>query len=349
MVTVAVTGAAGLLGGALVHALAGRPGIDRIVALDQVLPAELPAGVDVRQADIRDPQLSGHLDGADVVVHLAFAFDPMRDEDAMRSINVDGTRNAFDAAVKIGVCKIIYTSSATVYGAHPDNEFPLVESSPLRANPDLSYVRHKGEVEEWLWPWVEQHPGLIVTVFRPAIVAGPGVQNFISRMLEAPRFVGVAHHQPPVQFAHVDDVVAALVLAVERDLPGAYNVACEGWLSNDEARELLAAKVVEVPEGVAFELADRLWRWGVSEAPAGQVHFIMHPWVVSVDKLRDAGWAPRHSNRDTLLELAAEHRAWVSVGRVRARRRNVRVAAGAAGGLAAIAFARRVSRRRAAG
>ena len=270
----------------------------------------------------------------------------MRDETRMRSMNVDGTRNVFEAAVKSGARKVIYTSSATVYGAHPDNDLPLTEDSPLRPNPDFSTVEHRAEVEAWLWPWTEQHPDVVVTVLRPAIVAGRGVDNYVTRQLESPRLVTVRGHRPPVQFAHVDDVADALALAVHEDLPGAYNVACEGWLPYEEVVATAGINVVEVPEAVAFELAERLWRAGISHAPPGQVHYVMHPWVLSVDKLEAAGWAPNHANRDTLVELIEEHRPYLTIGRLRARRRDLRIAAAAAVTGAGALVVRRVRRRR---
>ena len=75
----------------------------------------------------------------------------------------------------------------------------------------------KGEVEDWLWGWAGGLPDdVTVTVLRPAIVAGPGVDNFITRQLERPRMPTVTGHQPPLQVVHVDDVVAAFRLAATK-------------------------------------------------------------------------------------------------------------------------------------
>lgn len=347
MVTVAITGVGGLIGRRLVRELDLRASVERIVGLDVVAPAGLASDkLQLRHADVREPALAELLDGVDVLVHLAFQFDPIADEALMRAVNVDGTRNVFEAAAGAGVAKVVYASSSVVYGAHPDNDFPLTEDSPVRANPDFSYAEHKAELEQWLADWVPAHPELVVTVLRPAIVAGPGVQNFITRLMEAPRFTAVAGHKPPLQFAHVDDVAAALAHAVDRDLPGAYNVASEGWLSFDEVTAIGGRKVAWVPEEVAFAAAERLWRLGLGESPPGFLHYVMHPWVLSVDKLTATGWQPKRSNRDALAELVEEHRGWVSFGRVRASRARVKAATGAAAAVAALLVAAGRRRRR---
>lgn len=348
MVSVAITGVGGLVGRRLLAELDADPEVTRIVGLDVAIPEGL-TGTDVvlRRADVRDGGIAEAFADVDVVVHLAFQLDPMKDEAAMRAVNVEGTQNVFRSALEAGVGKVVYVSSGAAYGAHPDNDVPLTEDSPLRANPDLSYVEHKREVEQWLWPWAEQHPELTVTVLRPSIVAGPGVQNFISRqLLELPRFPVIRGHKPPMQFTHVDDVASALAHVVRNDLPGPYNVASEGWLSFDEITAISGRRTLEVPEEVAFQVVERMWRLGIGDAPPGQVHYAMHPWVMSVDRLVATGWRPKHSNRDALAELVDEHRDWVAVAGLRTHRSTVRNVAGALAALLAVGVAARRRRRR---
>lgn len=324
--TVAITGVGGLIGRRLVTALEADAEVERIVGLDVALPDGLASlKLDLRRADVRDrDQLATAMAGADVVVHLAFQMDPLRDEERMRQVNVDGSCNVVEVAYEVGVRKVVYVSSAVAYGAHPDNPLPLTEDQPLRPNAPFSYAEHKGEVERWLADWTAAHPDTVVTVLRPSIVAGTGVDNFISRQLDAPRFTVVRGHEPPMQFAHVDDVTSALVHVVTRDLPGVFNVSSEGWLSFAEATAIAGRKIVEVPEEVAFSLADRLWRLGLGHAPSGQVHYLMHPWVVSVEALLATGWRPQHSNRDALASLVRDHADRLVIGPVSTTRTRVR-------------------------
>jgi nucleoside-diphosphate-sugar epimerase len=340
--SVAITGSAGLIGRSLATRLAARAGVDRVLGLDLV-EAGLE-GVEEQQVDIADPGLSVHLEGCDVLVHLAFIMNPMVDETARRAVNVEGTQKVFEAAVSAGVGKIVYASSASAYGAHSDNDMPLREDSPLRANPDFSCGEHKLAVEQWLWPWLEGHPDLCVVVFRPAIVAGPGVDNFLTRLLEMPKLITVRGYEPPFQFVHVDDVAAGFEHAVVSDeLRGAYNLASEGWLSFDEAVEIVGKTPLELPEEVAFGVAERLWRLGVAEVPHGYLHYMMHPWVLSVDRLRATGWEPTRTNREALVELVADHATHVALRRgVRLRKRNLRLGAGIAGAALAALAVRRI-------
>lgn len=339
MTTVAVTGVGGAVGRRLVAALDQHDEVERIVGLDVRAPAGLASPkLAFRAADVRDAALVELLDGADVVVHLAREHDPTQDSSARHATNVEGTRAVARAAASAGAGKLVHLSSALVYGAHPDNDLPLTESSPLRANPHFDDAEHGLEIEEWLLPWAESQPDLTLTVLRPSVVAGAGAEGALSRLLEAPRFPVIKGHKPPMQFTHIDDVAAALVHVIERELPGAYNVSSEGWLSFDEVTALLDRRLLELPEEVAFSSTERLWELGLGYAPPGQLHYLMHPWVLSVDKLLATGWRPRHSNRDALAALVAEHADWLRVPGVRVRRSMLRGSVAVGGGLLAAAL-----------
>lgn len=335
MSTVAVTGANGAIGRALIARLDGERSVTRILAVDLLEPEMPVAKLEFRTADVRDPLLPNALRDADVVVHLAARCGPARDEDTMLARNVHGTRNVLAAADKVGVRKLVHLSSAAVYGAHPDNPVPLSERAPLRANPDFGYGYQQLLSEELVAEWAGSHPDAMVTVLRPAPVLGPGVEDFLARQLESPRLPLVRGYSPPRQFVHVEDVAAALVLAVTGDLPGAYNVAADGWLPTEELTSLMARKPLRIPETLAFAAAEQLWALGISELSAGAVHYVMHPVVVSTERLHERGWAPTYSNREIVREFSASHRAYLTVGRVRLRRRHLALAALASVGLLA--------------
>jgi UDP-glucose 4-epimerase len=146
--SVAITGVSGYVGGRLIELLEQDDRVSRILGFDIQPPSETRSTKLVFDSmDVRNPALAARLTGVDVLIHLAFVMDPIRDESSMRDVNVNGTQNVFRSAGKAGVPKIVYTSSAVAYGAHPDNDVPLTEDSPLRANLDFSYSAHKLECE----------------------------------------------------------------------------------------------------------------------------------------------------------------------------------------------------------
>jgi UDP-glucose 4-epimerase len=329
--TVAVTGASGHLGSALIRELAADAAVGRILGFDSRPPRETPAKLVFDTVDVRSPALAGRLEGVDCVVHLAFVTDPARAEAQMRDVNVNGSQNVFRCTGRAGVGRLVYTSSAAVYGAHPDNEVPLTEESPLRANLDFGYAAHKLEVEYVLREFAGEFPETHVVVFRPAIVLGPHADSAWSHLLEQPVLFGVTGYSPPLQLVHEEDVARALRWALTTEHAGVFNLAAEDSIEMEEALAIAGRKLRTLPEPVAFALADRLWALGLSELPAGYLHYAMHPWIVSTAKLAGAGFTCARGTAETLRETAELARPHVRIGRRRVRRGNV--VRGAATGL----------------
>jgi nucleoside-diphosphate-sugar epimerase len=336
MTAVAVTGSSGFLGQGLLRKLAG--GGLRTVGLDVREPEFRPPDFRYHLVDVARSELAPLLEDVDVLVHLAGIHDPITDEKLMLKVNVTGTRRVLEAAGAVGVGKLVVMSSATVYGAWPNNPIPLNEDAPLRPNRGFPLGIHKAEVERLLTDWASAHPGVVVTVLRPAFVLGPRANHLVARMVQRPAPLVVAGSAGPVQFVHEEDVATALALVIDRELPGAFNVAADGWLSRDELHDLLGRRLrAPVPQGLAERALHRLWSAGLVDLPPGALPYLVHSWVVANDRLRAEGWVPGHSNEDAVL-ACVERRPAVS--------RAGALAAGAVGaglGLAAVRLARRTS------
>ena len=345
--TVAVTGASGYIAGRTIDSLLADDRVGRVLGFD--VSPERKKRTSPKwlfdQMDVRNPALAARLEGVDVVIHLAFIMDPIKDESEMRDVNVNGSQNVFRAAGKAGVSKVIYTSSATVYGAHPDNDLPLTEDSPLRANLDFSYPAHKLEVEYVVREVREEYPDLKVVTYRPAIVFGPNVDNAWSHMLELPTLIGVQGYTPPMQFVHEDDVGDALTFAVFEDMDGPYNLAPEGWIEWHDLVAMVGKRQLALPEPIMFQVVERMWNLGLAEAPAGLLHYVMHPWVVSVEKLKDAGFKARRSSRETFAATVERTSTKVRLGRTRVDKGQLRTGALAGAGVLAGLLVWRRSRR----
>lgn len=347
--TVAITGAAGYLGTQVAKMLCEDERVERVLGFD-VSPTpkfEHPDYV-YDSVDVRNRTLESRFQGTDVVIHLAFIMDPIKDETEMRDVNVNGSQNVFRCAGAADVKKIVYTSSGIVYGAHPNNDVPLDEESPLRANLDFSYPAHKLEVEYVVREFRSECPDVRFVTLRPAIVFGPNVDNAWSHFLETPVLLGIQGYEPPMQFVHEEDVARGVCFSVFEDLDGPYNLAPEGWLEQQEILAAVGKRTVKLPEPIAFSLQERLWDMGLAEAPAGILHYVMHPWVLSTGKLSAAGFKCEYSNLDALSQAVAAAGGNVRMGPLRMTRGQVRtgVAAGVgvAGGLVALRRIRKASR-----
>jgi nucleoside-diphosphate-sugar epimerase len=107
--------------------------------------------MEYRQGDVRDPEtLRAAFDGVDVVAHLAFLITGNASHETTRSINVDGTLNAFRAAAAAQARRFVYASSVAAYGFHADNPELIAEEWPTRRAARPFYAQEKAELEQLL-------------------------------------------------------------------------------------------------------------------------------------------------------------------------------------------------------
>ena len=251
--------------------------------------------------------------------------------------DVERTRAVLRSA-GAGGRRVVYTSSAMVYGAWPNNPVPLTEDAPMRPNPGFVYATAKAESERLALEWRDSNPDARLAVLRPVTVLG-AEDDRLTRLLRDVLPSGVADPIPPVQYLHGDDLADAVVLACTAALDGVFNVAPDGWMSEEEAKALSAGPVrVRVPRRLQPLLGP--------DVPKDVLPYLLHPWVVANDRLRATGWAPRYSSEEAFVAGAGVPR-WqsLSLGRRQA------IALGGASGAVAAAAAAAVAayRRRARG
>src|SRR5687768_1667002 len=118
---IVLTGATGNLGTSVLPALADDPAVDSVLGLARRLPERSWPKADFAAVDLADPDadLAGCLRGADAVIHLAWAIQPARKEQAMWHTNVEGTASVIKAAAAAGVGAVVVASSVGAYSPGP--------------------------------------------------------------------------------------------------------------------------------------------------------------------------------------------------------------------------------------
>lgn len=327
---VVITGANTPLGRRVWRLAAADADVATVVALARSSMTAAGRGVEFRRVDLRAADLKPHLEGADTVLHLASSI-PASPTDATDDVEV--LRRLLDAAGAVAVRHLVVLSSATVYGAWPNNPQPLTEQATLRPNPGFAFAAERAELERLAADWRDEHPGATVTMLRPVRTASADHRDWLDRALHLGPTIPENAEEPPVQFLHLDDLAAAVDLVRRRRLDGAYNVAPDGSIPADEVRSLTGAGPrIRLPERVAARLVQWRFRWGLGPTPSELVPYTLHPWVVANDRLRAQGWAATFSNEEACVE-SHEVGPWATMS----PRRRQELALGAAG--AAIAAA----------
>jgi UDP-glucose 4-epimerase len=302
-----ITGGSGYIGGRLTDELSAREETEKIVDVDLRGPPRTWPKHEFVRADVRDRNKMRDLlerNEIDCLMHFAFVLNPIRDEAKMYDIDVNGTQAVLQAAADAGVKHVIQTSSATAYGAFPDNPKPIAEDWPVRGAPDFSYAKHKADSDRIAQLWALQNPDAVMTIVRPSIVFGPSVDNYLVRAFDNNPFIPILDGvDEEFQLVHEDDVVSALIALLDGKHDGAFNLAGDGTLTWRRAAEVVGKKTRNISLKNMKRLNGALWKLHVprTEAPPGNLDFIRYPWVVSTEKLKSTtGWRPKYDTLETL-------------------------------------------------
>ena len=312
---VVVTGATGNIGTSVIEALSMDPAVDRIVGLARRRPDWTPAKTEFVEADIRSTELTALFRGADVVVHLAWIFQPTHDPLATWDVNVLGGIRVFEAAAEAGVGALVYSSSVGAYSPGPGRR--VDESWPTHSLPTAAYGREKAYLERYLDALELRHPNLRVARMRPAFVfkrqaASEQWRIFAGRLL--PRAVVRPGRLPVLplptglrlQAVHADDLAVAFRLAITSDARGAFNVIADPVLDHAGIGEIFGARTVSVPARPVRAVLGAAWRLRAVPADEALLHLLLNLPTMDAGRVRgELGWSPRYTAADAIREFLA--------------------------------------------
>jgi len=302
---VAVTGPTGDIGRSLLRALERSREVEQIVAMARRSfdPGEAGLRKTVyRQADVLDREQT-------------------------QQVNLEGSRNVFEAAATAGAKRIVYASSVAAYGFYPDNPPLLTEEIPPRGTERHYYSAQKAQLEGVLHDVVAD-TGVQAYVFRPCIVAGPDalllLQNIpylqlsermpgaARRVLELVPILKPVLPDPGLEFqlVHHDDAATAFRAAVlGRGAPGVYNLAGRGTVTMSDVADALGWYSVSVPEIAVDAAAEVVARLPFGPTEAEWIEAFRVPVLMDTTKARrELRWRPRHDALETLRTMVQSAR-----------------------------------------
>jgi len=306
-----ITGGAGFLGYHIANTIAGRSAKITVVDIADFDADEYPQGCEFATADIRDAVAIDKILGSeqyDVVVHAAAALPLWKREDIF-AVNVDGTRNVLDAALKHGVGRVVFISSTAVYGV--PEKHPIFEVDPLIG------VGPYGESKILAERVCEDYRarGLCISIIRPKTFIGTGRLGVFAILYDwvksGVRIPVIGSGGNRYQLLEVDDLVEAIWLASVAPPEKAndtFNVGAREFRTVREDVGALCdyaksgARVMGTPAGIIkallrlFEILklSPLYKWVYGTADKDS--------FVSTEKIETTlGWSPRYSNADALI------------------------------------------------
>jgi UDP-glucose 4-epimerase len=234
------------------------------------------------------------------VVHLGIMHDPRVSQMEHHSWNVVGFQRLLEYVAQYDVPKLIVLSSANVYGPRPDNPQFLTEDAPLLGGAAFSEIRDLIEVDMLAQSFFWKRPETDTVILRPAHILG-SVRNAPSNYLRLGAIPTLLGFDPMMQVIHQEDVVSAIVQALEPGVRGIYNVAGPPPLPLSRVIALTGRPRVTIPHFLAKSVMQRLWRFRATSFPAEELDHIRYVCMVDDARAREViGYAPAHGIEETV-------------------------------------------------
>ncbi len=328
MSNVLITGANGFIGSHLVRKFVEEG--HRVYGLvrktsDLTLISDMQ--VSLKYGDVTDyNSIEKALHDIDVVVHNAGLASDWGSLQLFRKINLEGTRNIAEAALKNGVNRIVYMSSTAIHGF--DHKSP--QSEHHMKNPVFNYGISKLEAENWILNFGEEH-NIEVASIRPGNVFGPGDHTFMEKYIEAMISGKIAYISKGRSLTcptYVENLVHGVYLAsIHENAPGQAFIITDGLhITWKQFTEAIAEEMhiphpkISVPLGLSLFLAsisEGIYKLaGSSHAPLLTRYRMYNAgtdYSFSIDKARDLlGFEPvvnlKEAIRKTVLWFHERHK-----------------------------------------
>ncbi len=303
----AITGAAGYLGRQIINKLIKDKRVKSIVAIDRVKVPITDKKVKSIVCDVTSPDIVKIISGCSAVVHLAFVIGDSANRPALYRVNVDGSRNVFEATAKVGAKRLIVASSIAVYGYYPDNPEVIDEAHPLRGNPDSAYSDTKVLVELLLDDFEKRYPKISVIRFRPGVILGPNTHNNFRVLFKLPFWVDFKLGKDfwsRASCVHEDDVVDAFILGIFRQKSGIYNLAALPFVTRKNILIRTHQIPIKLPASPMGKFMDIMYKLKISPSPSSGLIYALYPIPASGKKaIVELGWKPKYSGTEALDSL----------------------------------------------
>jgi UDP-glucose 4-epimerase len=247
-----------------------------------------PAGIELHQADIRNRAAEEVFRQfrPEAVIHMATVthITTRSSEDRYR-INLYGTRAVFEHCHNYGAKRALFVGRHTYYGVSPDSPLYYKEDEPPLAVTTFPELADLVAADLYAGSALWRFPEFETAVLRICYTMGPERQGTLATFLRGPHVPTVLGFDPLFQFMHEQDAARAIMVAMESNLRGVFNVAGPDPVPLSLLIRETGSKPIRVPEPL-FRLA--MGRFGLPRLPPGAVEHIKYPVVIDAGAFREA-------------------------------------------------------------
>jgi nucleoside-diphosphate-sugar epimerase len=313
---IAITGASGNLGTALLRELTDSGAGHDVIAIARRIPPSVAPydrarwiAIDVG-GETATRELTDAFAGVDAVVHLAWQFQPSRRIAQLYATGVEGTRNVLAAVSAADVRHLVHMSSGAVYTGVDDHR--TVDESWSRSGVEHSvYSLGKVRAERAIDDWEHTHSGTPpVARLRPGFIGQGGIGAELLRYTMPGHLPASVLRVLPVlpldrtlsiPAVHARDVATAIRLILDQRAQGAFNLAADPPVSAADIADALDAHLMHVPKSLVAAAIALSWRLHLQPVDRGWIELAYRVPLLDCTRAHDElGWLPAFSGTETI-------------------------------------------------
>lgn len=311
-----ITGATGYLGNFLSEYF-GKKGIEVVGLGIEKQPVLKIPNYKLVKCDVRDKAKMKKIFDEEKpthVIHLAYLMDPLHDKKTEYDIDVVGSQNVLEVAnLTKSVKQLIHFSSASIYGAHPDNKDWIKEDDELRPA-DYTYAVYKKLLEEW-YDKFKKRDDLKLFTFRMCTAVGPSYYKgggIVSSFLKAPISILVGKLDFKAQFIHEDDVKSLTEMVInDPEIEGIYNLAPDSYVTMSDLAKNYKKRLIRIPLWLLKGIFLILWNLRIARLTPAIAKLMAYSIVVDPKKLmKKFNYKFKYTTKEAFMDAAVKRGLW---------------------------------------
>jgi UDP-glucose 4-epimerase len=237
----------------------------------------------------------------DAIVHIG----AIHVEDGARlGRSLETTAQVLKLVELVGAKKLVFLSSATLYGPSPTSASFLTEEAPLLAAGAVPALGDPISADMMVQSFFWKRPETETVILRPVHIVGPHLQNAASRYLRARRIPVLFGFDPMMQIVHEDDLVDAVACALKPGARGVVNITGQTQAPLSRLIAARGASSMPVPGPLLRAALSRAASLRLTSIHPGSLDHLRYSYLVDGARaLGTLGYAPGRSLQSTLTDL----------------------------------------------
>jgi UDP-glucose 4-epimerase len=302
---VLLTGISGALGQIIARDLNKQ---FHVVGVDRRPFPKKPKDVELHSLDLRrksaftffkDKQLSA-------IVHVGVIRNPQkhRGNSSAYYYNVEIATQLLKLAEQLGIRKLVFLSTANLYGPSAHTSGFLSEDAPLHGANRSPEVRDLVAIDMMIQSFFWKQPNIETVILRPVHIVGPTLNNAPSRYARLRRQPIMLGYDPMVQVVHPKDVAQSIRLSLAEKIRGVFNIVGHGEAPLSRIAKALNVSTIPIPEFLFRRAMSSAFRYGLSSYPPGELDHLKYACLVDGSRAqREMSYRPQHALMDIIQEI----------------------------------------------